>query len=332
MKVLVTGGTGYLGGRIVLALVHASYEVRALVRKTSNVKDIPQQVELAYGDVRDVQSLVAAFEGCDAVIHTGAMVSSWSPTPSLYYKVNVEGLENVIEALKHAPTVKKLIYTSSYFAVGPTGDQPVDESQVHPGKDFTSDYEKSKYLADIVARDAANEGVPIVMLYPGTIYGPGKLTAGNLIADILIERFNGRIPGYSGPGNDRNPFCNVDDVAYGHLAALDRGRVGERYFLCGEALAINDVLNFAADFTETSRPRFTIPLWFLAASGHALAFFARLFKFMPVITPEAVAVMRKKWVYSSEKARQELGYESRPFKEGLAEVLVWLKDLSLIKY
>ncbi|BBN08434.1 NAD+-dependent farnesol dehydrogenase [Marchantia polymorpha subsp. ruderalis] len=332
MKVVVTGATGYLGGRLVQGLIHASNEVRALVRKSSVVDEIPQQVELVYGDVRDLNSLVSAFAGCDAVIHVGAMVSSWSPTPALYYTINVEGLRNVIQAVQQTPSVQKLIYTSSYFAVGPTGDDAVNEEQVHDGKSFTSEYEKSKYLADIVARDAAKDGVPIVMLYPGTIYGPGKRTAGNIVSEFIVERFNGRLPGYLGSGNDRNPLCHVDDVAFGHIAALTYGRVGERYFLCGDAVSFKEVLDVAAEFTKTSRPMFTLPLWLLEIYGRASCFFAKRFGFIPAVTPEAIAVLRKKWIYSSEKAERELGYRSRPFAEGLAEVIVWLKDLKLIKY
>ncbi|KAG6556437.1 hypothetical protein Mapa_002380 [Marchantia paleacea] len=332
MKVVITGATGYLGGRLVQGLVHASNDVRALVRRSSDVDEIPPQVELVYGDVRDLDSLVSAFEGCHAVIHAGAMVSSWSPTPALYYAINVEGLRNVIQAVQQTPSVQKLIYTSSYFAVGPTGDDAVDEEQVHDGKSFTSAYERSKYLADIVARNAAKNGVPIVMLYPGTIYGPGKRTAGNIVSELLIERFSGRLPGYLGKGKDKNPLCHVDDVAFGHIAALTHGRVGERYFLCGDALSFREIMNMAADYTKTSRPIFSIPLWLLEIYGRTLCFFAKRFGFMPTVTPEAVAVLRKKWIYSSEKAERELGYRSRPAAEGLAEVIVWLKDLKLIKY
>lgn len=118
----------------------------------------------------------------------------------------------------------------------------------------------------------------------------------------LVERFSGRLPGYTGPGNDRSSFCHVDDVAYGHLAALDRGRVGERYLLCGEALAIRDVIDIAADLTKTSRPRFTIPLWAVEVYGRASVFFARLFRFMPTVTPEVCFTSTAAFLLTSELA------------------------------
>ncbi|CAM6089961.1 unnamed protein product [Calypogeia fissa] len=334
MRVLVTGGSGFLGGRVILALVHASYEVQALVRKTSKVDGIPPLVELVYGDIRDLDSIVAAVEGCDVVLHLGALVGSWLPDQSQFCKVNVEGLKNVIEAVKRTPSVTKLIYTSSFFALGPSPakGQVVDESQVHSGKNFSSEYERSKYLADIIARNAAKEGLNIVMLYPGVIYGIGNLTDANVIAELMVERFTGRLPAYPGFGKDRHSFCHVDDVVMGHLAALEKCKPGERYLLTGDVYSITEVLNLAADLTNTSKPPFAVPLWTMTVAGYGFILWARLTGQRPVITPPAVDVMRKQWIYSHAKAERELGYKSRPFRENLAEMLVWLKDSGNIKY
>ncbi|OQU93112.1 hypothetical protein SORBI_3001G479200 [Sorghum bicolor] len=213
MRVVVTGATGYLGGRLCAALVGAGHAVRALARPSSNVSGLPRDVELAYGDVTDAESLAAAFHGCDVVFHVAAAVEPWLPDPSVFLKVNVGGLENVLKAAKRTPTVKKIIYTSSFFAIGPTDGYVADETQV---------------LADRIALQAAADKVPITIVYPGVLYGPGKLTTGNLVSRILIERFNGRLPGYIGDGYDRESFCHVDDVVSGHIAAMEKGRVGQR--------------------------------------------------------------------------------------------------------
>jgi farnesol dehydrogenase len=185
MRVLLTGATGFLGGRLCSALVHSGHTVRVTVRANSVTSELPPEVEIANCDIQDAPALIKACEGCDAVIHTAALVGSWLPDSSQFITVNVQGLRNVIDAVKANPSVKKLVYTSSFFALGYTDGHIGDEDQVHPGK-FISPYEESKFLADKVAQEAAAEGVPIVSVYPGMVYGPGKLTAGNSLALMVM--------------------------------------------------------------------------------------------------------------------------------------------------
>ncbi|KAK2992271.1 hypothetical protein RJ640_020264 [Escallonia rubra] len=350
MKVLVTGASGYLGGRLCHALLARGHSVRAFVRPTSDVSSLPPPshggaLELAYGDVTDYRSLLAACSGCHVILHAAALV-------------NVGGLRNVLQAFKEIKTVEKIIYTSSFFALGPTDGYIADESQVHPCKLFCTEYEKSKAVADKIALEAALEGVPIVVVYPGVIYGPGKVTAGNIVARlatlqsqrqlsvssmsssyclslekfILIERFNGRLPGYIGYGKDKFSFSHVDDVVDGHIAAMNKGRLGERYLLTGENASFVQVFNTAAIITQTKRPWFNIPLGVIEAYGWASVLFSRITGNLPLISPPTVYVLRHQWAYSCEKAKAELDYNPRSLSEGLAEVLPWLKSLGLIKF
>ncbi|VAH86881.1 unnamed protein product [Triticum turgidum subsp. durum] len=319
MRVVVTGATGYLGGRLCAALAGAGHDVRAFVRRTGDASGLPDAVELAYGDVGDAGSLAAAFDGRDAVFHAAASVEPWLPDPSVFtaVRVNVRGLENVLKAAKRTPTVKKIIYTSSFFALGPTDGCVADETQV---------------LADRIALQAAAEGVPITIVYPGVIYGPGKLTTGNLVSRILIERFNGRLPGYIGDGYDRESFCHVDDVVSGHIAAMEKGRVGERYLLTGENLSFMHIFNMAANITNTKAPYFHVPLWLIEIYGWISVFIARITGKLPLISYPTVRVIRHQWAYSCDKAKRELGYNPRNLTEGLAEMLLWLKNEKLIKF
>ncbi|VAI09657.1 unnamed protein product [Triticum turgidum subsp. durum] len=317
MRVVVTGATGYLGGRLCAALAGAGHDVRAFVRRTGDASALPDAVELAYGDVGDADSLAAAFDGRDAVFHAAASVEPWLPDPSVFTAVNVRGLENVLKAAKRMPTVKKIIYTSSFFALGPTDGYVADETQV---------------LADRIALQAAAEGVPITIVYPGVIYGPGKLTTGNLVSRILIERFNGRLPGYIGDGYDRESFCHVDDVVSGHIAAMEKGRVGERYLLTGENLSFMHIFNMAANITNTKAPYFHVPLWLIEIYGWISVFISRITGKLPLISYPTVRVIRHQWAYSCDKAKRELGYNPRNLTEGLAEMLLWLKNEKLIKF
>ncbi|KAG2542928.1 putative dihydroflavonol 4-reductase [Panicum virgatum] len=331
MRVLVTGATGYLGGRLCAALADAGHAVRALARRSSDVSGLAPGVDIAYGNVTDADSLAAAFDGCDAVFHVAAAVEPWLPDPSVFHKVNVRGLENVLKAAKRTPTVKKIVYTSSFFAIGPTDGYVADETQMHPGKAFCTEYEKSKFLADRIALQAATEGVPITIVYPGVIYGPGKLSTGNLVSRILIERFNGRLPGYIGDGYDRQSFCHVDDVVSGLIAAMEKGRVGERYLLTGENMSFKQIFNMAANITNTKAPLFHVPLWLIEVYGWISVFVSRITGKLPLISYPAVHVLRHQWSYSCDKAKMELG-SPRNLTEGLSEVLLWLKDEKQIKF
>ncbi|CAK9176994.1 unnamed protein product [Ilex paraguariensis] len=336
-KVLVTGASGYLGGRLCYSLLKQGHSVRAFVRPTSDLSSLPPPsnggaLDLAYGDVTDYRSLLDACSGCQVIFHAAALVEPWLPDPSRFVSVNVGGLKNVLQAYKETGTIEKIIYTSSFFALGSTDGHVADESQIHPAKSFCTEYEKSKAIADKIALEAASEGVPIVPVYPGVIYGPGKVTVGNVLARLIIERFNGRLPGYIGYGSDKFSFSHVDDVVDGHIAAMNKGRLGERYLLTGENASFMHVFDIAAIITETKKPSFGIPLLVIEAYGWLSVLFSRITGKLPLISPPTVYVLGHQWAYSCEKAKVELDYNPRSLKEGLAEVLPWLKSLGLIKY
>ncbi|CAI9763649.1 unnamed protein product [Fraxinus pennsylvanica] len=339
--VLVTGASGYLGGRLCHALLDQGYHVKAFVRKTSNISSLPPPtdggetggaLELAYGDVTDYKSLLEACNGCQLIFHAAALVEPWLPDPSKFFTVNVGGLKNVIQACKETKSIQKIIYTSSFFALGSTDGYIADETQAHPGKHFCTEYERSKAMADKIALEAASEGLPIVLIYPGVIYGPGKVTNGNFVSQMLVERFNGRLPGYVGKGDDKCSFCHVDDVVQGHIAAVHKGRPGERYLLTGENMSFRDVFDLAASITKTAKPRFTIPLFMVEMYGRLSVIGAQITGKLPIVSPPTVDVLRHQWAYSCDKAKAELGYNPRSFKDGLTEMLPWLKNLGLIKY
>ncbi|KAG0492383.1 hypothetical protein HPP92_005781 [Vanilla planifolia] len=336
MKILVTGASGYLGGHLCRALIADGHDVRAFVRRSSNLSGIgsvaDSSLDLAYGDITDLPSLLLACEGCEVIFHTAALVEPWLPDPSRFFSVNVGGLRNILEAFKETKTIKKIIYTSSFFAIGSTDGYVADEKQFHQGKVFCTEYEKSKAVADKVAMDAAANGVPIILLYPGVIYGSGKLTTGNILAHILVERFNGRLPGYIGYGNDTFSFVYIDDLVSGHIAAMHKGRFGERYILSGENASFMQVFDIAAAITKTNKPWFHIPMWAIEIYGWVSVFFARLFGKLPLISYPTVRVLRHQWAYSCEKARDQLGYHPRSLNEGMAEMLPWLKSLGLISF
>jgi farnesol dehydrogenase len=322
VKVLVTGGTGFLGKSVVRALQAGGHEVRALVRDGSNLAGLGD-AQTALGDVTDAESLRRAAEGCQGVFHMAALVKMWVPDRSRFEAVNVGGLRNALAAAESAGA--RLVYTSSFIAVGPTEAAPADETRVHPGDRYRNDYERTKAAADAIARQAAAAGRDVVLLYPGVVYGPGERTDGNLVAQMVADHLHGKFPGIVGPGDRLWSYAWVEDVAQGHVAALEKGRAGQRYFLAGENVAMTDFFSVLHEVSGVAPPRRHIPYPAARLLGRLLHAWAELTGHPPLLTHEVVDVFREHWSYSSAKAERELGYTVTPLREGLRRTVEWLR-------
>lgn len=318
MRVLLTGGTGYLGKAVARALLARDHEVRLLVRGGPR-PGLPEGAEVVPGDVTDAGAMTAAAAGCDAVMHMAALVKMWVPDRGDFDRINVGGLRNAIAASRAAGA--RLLYTSSFIAVGPAGPEPADESRVHPANRYRNDYERTKAEADAVAREAGD----VIMLYPGVVYGPGELTDGNIVAKIVSDHLKGDFPGLIGNGDRIWSYAYVDDVAGGHVAALERGQPGERYFLCGDNVTMARFFDVLAELSGVPAPTRHIPFGVAKALGWSLWLWAELTGWPPRLTPGDVEVFREHWAFSSAKAQRELGYAPRPLAAGLAETVAWLR-------
>jgi farnesol dehydrogenase len=320
VKVLVTGGAGFLGGRIVRALMAKGHAVVLMVRGGRR-PGLPENAEVVDGDVREADLFTRAADGCDAIIHTAAMVKIWSPRLQDFDDINVGGIQNAITAAR-AHRIR-LVYTSSFFAVGSTTTTPADESQNHPG-DYGNDYERTKALADEVARAYARDGGDIVILYPGVVYGPGELTDGNLVAKLLADEMNGKLPGIVGPGDRLWSYAFVDDVAEAHVAALERGAKGERYLLAGPNATLNEVFEIASKRAGRNLSPRRLPFGLARMVGRAMWIWADVTGKMPELTHQAVGIFEKNWAYRSDKAVRDLGYRVLPLEDGIRTTVDWL--------
>jgi farnesol dehydrogenase len=323
VKVLLTGGTGFLGRNVARSLAARGHELRVLAREASNLEGLPEGAAVVRGDVTDKDSLRRAAEGCGAVLHLAALVKVWVPEPEAFRAVNVEGLRNALEAAASAGA--RLVYTSSFMAVGPAGPEPADESQVHSMLGIRNPYERTKAEADVVAREAAARGQDVVMLYPGVVYGPGDMTEGNLVARLVSDHLRGKLPALVGPGNRLWSYSYVADVADGHVLALEKGKRGERYFLCGENATLTQLFSLVHEMTGVAPPRWHLPFPVATALGRGMWIWAELTGLAPQMTQGEVGVFREHWAYSSAKAERDLGYRSRPLKDGLRETIGWLR-------
>ena len=324
MRVLVTGVTGFLGGRIAARLAADGHDLRGLVRDASRWPDRPENAEAVEGDVRDAAGLRRAVAGCDAVVHCAAMVKAWAKDKEEFDRVNVGGLRNVLDAAKAANA--RVFYTSSFIALGPTDGATFDEDTPRAPGAPHNDYERTKLAADRIAREAAAGGFPIVRLYPGVAYGPGAITAGNHVVTNLIRHARGKLPGLLGAGDRRMSLAYVDDVTSGFAAALTRAKDGSAYILGGENKTLVDL--FAAFQLETgiAPPQMRIPYAVARFAGRLERWRAELFGIEPEVTDEVVRIYAHEWAYSSARAASELDYRITPLRLGVAKTVAWLRE------
>jgi farnesol dehydrogenase len=328
VKVLVTGSTGFLGRRIVAALAPA-HSLRLLVRPGASRERFPAGVEFAPGDVTDRASLVSAAAGCDAILHAAALVKIDAPAAE-FDRVNVGGLEHVLAAAG-AAGVGKIVYVSSFIALGPTelaAGGELDEGASVDGlesRTWINDYERTKALSDRRARQAIAEGAPLCVVYPGVIYGPGELTEGNILVRHLLDLAHGRLPALVGSAERRWNYVFVDDVAAGIVAVLERGVAGRRYLLGGENVTQAELYRLIAEIGKIRVPRLRMPDFLATAGGAMMKVWARWTGGVPRLTPDLVEIYRHDWAYDSATAIRELDYRPRNLRAGLTETVAWLR-------
>lgn len=320
MKSLVTGGTGYLGGRLIEALLERGESVRALRRRSSDVSRLSGAVELLEGDVADPPSLARAIDGCDRVFHTAAFVKTWDRNPKTFDRINVEGTRHVAQAARAAGI--RLIYTSSFFALGPTGEDPVDENHTRTEERFFTDYERTKTEADrLIRRMNAEEGLDVVILYPGVIYGAGPLTQGNHVSQLARDFLRRKVPGIPGSGRQKWTYAHIGDVVRGHLAAADVAPSGERYLLGGPIATLDETFRLLAEIAGGEAPRMHLPIGLLKGFGWVGEMAAYVTGMPPQVTRGVAETYRRHWAYSSAKAERQLGYTILDLRTGLKEVV-----------
>ena len=306
MRVLVTGGTGYLGRAIVRALVRGGHEAIVFARHASGAGLPGRAVD---GDVRDRGALRAAAHGVDALCHSAALVTVWRADPREFDDVNVGGLEHAI-AVARELRLTRLVYTSSFLARPPAGrGRPI------PG----NDYQRTKAAADAVARRAADDGLPIVRLYPGVLFGPGTDSEGNLVGRMIADHLAGRLPGLIGAERIWS-FAWVEDVAAAHVAALERASAGTAYDLGGDNLPQVRPFELLHAARGTRLPR-RVPTWAAVAVGMADEWRARLTGRPPRLTRRTVEIFRHDWPLDSGPATVDLSYRPTPLSAGLRLML-----------
>ncbi|HJT00014.1 MAG TPA: hopanoid-associated sugar epimerase [Terriglobales bacterium] len=324
MKALVTGATGFVGSHVARLLADQGAELRLLVRPTSltaNLEGIAG--ERVAGDLRDPESLRKAMAGCEAVFHVAADYRLWTREPQEMYRSNVEGTRNVIQMAQQTG-VRRVVYTSSVATMGFTSNGHLaDENSPVSLGDMIGHYKRSKFQAEQVALEAGRSEVDVVVVNPTTPVGERDIKptpTGRIVVDFL----KGKFPAYVDTGLN---LVDVTEVARGHMAALEKGKRGERYILGGENLTLKQILDKLAAITGLPSPRVKLPYAVAMASGMVdTAVTGLLLRREPRVTVDAVRMGRKKMFVSSAKAERELSWKIVPVDNALRRAVEWFRS------
>ena len=327
-QVLVTGASGFVGSAVAKVLTENGFAVRAMVRPTSPRSQLGGVTEFAEGDLRDELSVRRAMHGVRYVFHVAADYRLWARNPNEITEINVAGTRTVMrEALRAG--VERVVHTSSVatFALRNDG-APVDETCPLDEANAIGTYKHSKVAGErLVQAMVAAEKLPAVIVNPSTPVGPRDVRP-TPTGRIVIEAAAGRIPGYVDTGLN---LVHVDDVAAGHLAALHRGRIGESYILGGENVMLSQLLADVSAIVGRAPPRWHIPRRILVPFAFAAEAMAGITGREPFLTRDGLRMAKYRMFFSSAKAERELGYRSRPYREGLVHAIDWFRKAGYLK-
>ena len=325
MKILVTGATGYIGHQLALEAAARNYTVHILVRDIHS-KHLPvhSNIIVFRGDVTNRDSVMAAMNGCNQVLHAAAIATMWEKDSSIFYKVNVEGTRNVLEAALTLG-VKKLVYTSTGAVIGPSDKFPMCEKDPRITA-FENDYEISKYWAEELVKEYSRKGLFAVIVAAPRVYGPGINSGGNVFERLLRKILS--------MGLAFVPFCDqvlanyafVDDVINGHFLALEKGLGGEKYILGGENISYNTFFNTIKQSAGKKIRLIRVPKFLLLTWSFVHMMVCRMAGKHTNISPKIINRISQNRALSCDKAIRQLGYSITPFILGMQRTILHLNN------
>ncbi len=322
-RVLVTGASGFLGSAIANVFRDAGFPVRVMVRATSPRTNLSAADEVVTGDLTQPETLRPALKGVRFLVHAAADYRLWAKRPQDLIEANVEGTRNIMRAALQE-SVERVVYTSSVATITPGHD----ETRPLTPETAIGIYKRSKVLAERAVEEMVErDNLPAVIVNPSTPIGPRDVKP-TPTGRVIVEAASGKMPGFVDTGLN---LAHVDDVATGHLLALRHGRIGERYILGGENVLLSSMLADIAGIVGRRPPSLRIPrlaVWPLAIGAEAVA---QITGREPFVSRDALRMAAYKMFFDDSKARRELGYSSRPYREGLADAIAWFRQAGYLR-
>lgn len=326
MKYFLTGATGFIGGRVARQLIEAGHRVIALVRDNSKAGELKALgVELFEGDITDKECMRAPMSQAEGVFHIAAWYQIGTRDYHLAESVNVGGTRNVLELMRELKTPKG-VYTSTLAVFSDTRGKAVDETYRHDGP-WLSEYDRTKWMAHYqVALPLIEQGLPLIIVQPGVVYGPGDKS---IMGDTFRKYLQRKLPLIP----KQTAFCwaHVDDTARGHVLAMEKGKPGESYIIAGPIHTFEEAFAFAEKITGIKAPRLRPSPGMMKMMAHLMEIIGHFFRLPPDYTSESLRVSAgTTYIAVNSKAKRELGFHPRPFEEGLRETLLHeMKRLNL---
>jgi len=321
-KIFVTGSTGFIGSVLIAQLLERGFSVRALRRSVP--AESQRNLEYISGDVTDKETLRNGMAGCGYVFHLAAYAKNWAADPQIYTRVNIEGTRNVF-AVAQELNVERIVWTSTIVTLGFTPPGIVGNEQMprHTEQCFT-EYERTKTVMEREAAKWISDGLPLVMVNPTRVFGPGLQSESNSVTKLIDRYRRNSFPFLLNWGRNIGNYGFIDDVVQGHILAMERGKIGERYILGGENVSLKKLFQ-TADSID-GKKRFQLKLFWLIPMlvAYYLELQAKCFGIYPPITPGWVRTFLVDWTFSCEKAERELGYKITPFEVALRRTCRWL--------
>lgn len=274
----------------------------------------------------DTDALRQGMDGCRYVFHLAAYAKNWASDLKTFERINIDGTTNVFMAAKELG-VKRIVWTSTIVTFGPTPPGVVgDETMSRTTDRFYTDYERSKFEMERRAECWGKDGLPLVIVNPTRVFGPGRLSESNTVTQLIDMYRKGRVPILFNLGKNIGNYVLVDDVVEGHILAMEKGRIGEKYILGGDNVSLKQL--FRTIDTVDGKRRFQLPIFWLVPMliASILQTGANLFGFYPTFTPGWIRTFLNDWVYTPEKARHELGYSWTSFEQAVRETCRWLDE------
>lgn len=316
MKYCLTGATGFIGGRVARQLAAAGHQVTAVVRRPAQAQDLAAAgITLHQGDVTEKETLRAPMAGADGVFHIAGWYKVGARDKRAGARINIQGTQNVLEVMRDLG-IPKGVYTSTLAVNSDTRGRLVDETYRFAGRRHLSEYDRTKAAAHALAEAFCAQGLPLVIVQPGLVYGPGDTSS---VRTSLIQYLRRQLPVI--PRQAAYSWGHVDDIARGHVLAMERGRPGQNYFVCGPAHTLVEAFHLAAEITGQPAPPAAPPAVFKTLA----AVMSGLDHFLPVpdsYTGEGLrTIAGVTYIGDNAKARRELGWEPRLLREGWAETV-----------